>query len=110
MKKALTLVLATGALATLPLSVPIAQAHAATASYSCSIDSYGAVQTADWLKVHRSPSTSSGTVGQVKRGTLFHYCSSSGRSGGGHYWVYGYGYNGSKKLTGWVASEYLAHP
>jgi hypothetical protein len=79
------------------------------ASYSCSIDSYGTV-TADWLKVHTQPSVTSAAVGQIPYGNRFHYCSSSGRSNGGIYWIYGYGYNGSVKLTGWVDAAYVSHP
>ena len=60
--------------------------------------------------MHTQASTSSSSVGQLPRGAIFHFCSSSEHSSGGHFWVYGYGYNGSKKLTGWVAGEYLAWP
>lgn len=83
-----------------------APASAATASYTCTIDKWGTV-TADWLRVHTSYSASSPSVGQIPRGNIFHFCSSSGTWNGGYHWVYGYGYNGSTKLTGWVDSEYL---
>jgi hypothetical protein len=76
-------------------------------AYSCSINSTYKV-IADWLRVHTQPSASSSAVGQLPYGALFHFCASSFRQGGGYNWVYGYGYNGSVKLTGWVDYEYLA--
>ena len=87
------------------MEIAPASAHAA---YSCTIDSWGGV-TADWLRVHVSPGVNTSAVGQVPYGTQFHYCSSSGTSSGGIYWVYGYGYNGSTKVTGWADYDYIAH-
>jgi hypothetical protein len=97
-----------GMLTTAPAAIASPPGHAQP-SYTCSIDSYGKV-LADWLKVHTYASVSAPTVGQVPYGSYFHYCSSSGTNAGGYYWVYGYGYNGSTKLTGWVVFNYLAHP
>jgi hypothetical protein len=80
-------------------------------AYSCTIDSLTHVVTSiDWLRVHTSPGVSTPAVGQIPGGAAFHFCSSSGQNAGGRYWVYGYGYNGSVKLTGWVAGEYLIWP
>jgi hypothetical protein len=80
-------------------------------AYTCTVDSWSQVGV-DWLKVHTQPTVTSTAVGQVPYGSQFHYCSSSGRTAGGYWWVYGYGYNGSTKLTGWVvgSTPYLAHP
>lgn len=79
-------------------------AEAPAQAYSCTIDSWSQVGV-DWLRVHTQPSVTSASVGQVPRGSIYHFCSSSERSSGGHFWVYGYGNNGSVKLTGWVAAE-----
>lgn len=84
------------------------------ASASCPT-SWSTVQNADWLKVHTKPGTTTPVVGQLQDGTRFTYivnssCEVQGANANGLYWEYGYGYNGSTKLTGWVAAEYLAHP
>ena len=99
----------------LPLSTHAAPAHGSglnySIAYSCTIDSLTHVVTSiDWLRVHTSPGVSTPATGQIPGGAAFHFCSSSGQNVGGHYWVYGYGYNGSIKLTGWVAGEYLIWP
>jgi hypothetical protein len=81
------------------------------AAYSCTYDSYTHVlSSVDWLRVHTSPGVSTPAVGQIPGGSGFTFCSSSGRQSGGHYWVYGYGYNGSVRVTGWVAGDYLIWP
>jgi len=80
-------------------------------AYSCTIDSITHVQSdVDWLRVHTSPGVTTPAIGQIPGGARFDFCSSSGTTVGGHYWVYGFGYNGSTKLTGWVAGEYLIWP
>ncbi|MCD0484889.1 SH3 domain-containing protein [Streptacidiphilus sp. ASG 303] len=89
-----------------------APANAVTAAVTCpgSLSNYTHVQSSvDWLKVRTGPSTSYAAVGQLPGGAAFTF-SSSGVQSGGHYWVCGYGYNGSTKLTGWVAGEYLVWP
>jgi hypothetical protein len=64
----------------------------------------------DWLKVHSTYGTSAPTVGQLKSGTQFCITSNSHPVKNGYSWTYGYGYNGSTKLTGWVAAEDLIYP
>lgn len=66
--------------------------------------------TADWLLVHTSAGTSTPAVGQVPHGSVF--CA---RAGGTYIKIvngvsfrYGYGHNGSTKLTGWVDASYLS--
>jgi len=86
------------------------EAEGAAPAYSCSIDSYSHVTGADWLRVHTSPGAGTPAVGQIPGGSGFHFCSRSSTKSGPDYWVYGYGYNGSTKLTGWVDSRYLAGP
>jgi hypothetical protein len=76
-----------------------------SSTLSCSIDTAGRV-TADWLRVHVTPAVSSPVIGQIPRGGIFHYCSTSAEAGA-FYWVYGYGYHGSTRLNGWVSGEYL---
>lgn len=76
---------------------------------------YSHVINADWLRVHTKPGISTSVVGQLPKGALFCYITNSagqiqGANADGYYWEYGYGYNGSTKLTGWVDAEYLAHP
>lgn len=63
----------------------------------------------DWLKVHTRPGTTTPAVGQLKSGAQFCITSNSHPYANGHYWTYGYGYNGSK-LTGWVAGDDLIYP
>jgi len=77
------------------------------AAYSCVVDSYATVSGADWLRVHSSASLTSPVVGQVPYGSRWHYCSSSEHTSGGHTWLYGYGYNGTVKVTGWVVCDYF---
>lgn len=92
------------------LAEPAADAGHAL-KYSCTIDSVTHVQqSTNWLRVHTSPAVGAPAVGQLPGGARFDFCSSSGTTSGGHYWVYGFGYNGSTKLTGWVAGEYLVWP
>ena len=67
------------------------------------------VAHADWLRVHTSHSITSPSVGQIRYGATWTYCNGEALSGGID-WQYGFGYNGSTKLTGWVDSGYLAHP
>jgi hypothetical protein len=108
---ALALVLI-GAIAAPATAAPLrAGAPAPAATTSCSATT--AKVTADWLRVHTNHSVSSPVVGQVPYGSYWHYC--AGTSGAWdsthtYYWIYGYGYNGSTKLTGWVDSEYLLGP
>lgn len=64
------------------------------------------VVSADWLKVHTSPSAKSSAVGQLPRLANFEACSY--KVVGKVVWLHGSGYNGSKKLTGWVDSNYMA--
>jgi hypothetical protein len=71
--------------------------------------SWSTVRSADWLRVHTTHSASSTAIGQLPRGARFNYCNGTVDSGGTE-WQYGYGYNGSTKLTGWVDSGYLDHP
>jgi hypothetical protein len=79
-------------------------------AYSCTFDSTTHVSGADWLLVHTSPSTSAPRVGQLPNGAQVHFCSSSYTNGGGYVWVYGYGYNGATKVTGWMVTKYLTFP
>ncbi|WP_055588756.1 hypothetical protein [Peterkaempfera griseoplana] len=82
-----------------------------TPAYSCSIDSLTHVESSvDFLRVHTSPGVGTPAVGEIPGGSAFHFCSGSFQSSGAYVWVYGYGYNGSVKLTGWVATDYLLFP
>ncbi|AKU16418.1 SH3 domain-containing protein [Luteipulveratus mongoliensis] len=74
---------------------------------SCTINSTSTV-TASALRVRNAPNGST-VVGLLYRGTTVHICS-SGKSAGGHYWMYGYGNNGGTRVTGWMAADYLALP
>ncbi|MGI5226549.1 hypothetical protein [Actinoallomurus sp. CA-142502] len=82
----------------------------AAPAYSCTYDSLTHVNGADWLLVHTSPSTSAPRVGELPYGAQVKFCSSSYTSGSGYVFVYGYGYNGSTKVTGWMVTAYLAFP
>ena len=101
---------AAGLTALVGLSVAgAAPAHASGCTY------YTHVQNADWLRVHTKPGLSTSVVGQLPDGAQFCYITNSagqiqGATADGIYWEYGYGYNGSTKLTGWVDAAYLAHP
>ena len=66
--------------------------------------------TVDWLKVHTKPGTTTPAIGQLKSGAQFCITSNSHPVANGHPWAYGYGYNGSTKLTGWVAADDLIYP
>lgn len=106
--------LAGSAAVALTTLVGVSVLDATPASATCPT-SWSTVQNADWLKVHTKPGTSTPVVGQLKLGTRFTYivnssCGVQGATANGLYWEYGYGYNGTTKLTGWVAAEYLAHP
>ena len=80
-------------------------------AYSCKIDGYQAVKiSSGMLRIHVSPSTSSTVVGELANKVLFHDCSSSERTIGGTTWIYGYGMNGSTKVTGWAVENYLESP
>jgi hypothetical protein len=79
-------------------------------AYSCTFDSVTHVQGADWLRIHVTPSVSSSAVGQIPDKAQFNFCSSSFMNIGTACWVYGYGFNGSKKLTGWADCQYLIFP
>jgi len=80
-------------------------------AYSCTIDSLThVVSNIDFLRVHTAPGVGTPAIGEIPGGSAFHFCSSSYTSAGGLVWVYGYGYNGSVKLTGWVTTEYLLFP
>jgi opacity protein-like surface antigen len=79
-------------------------------AFSCS-SSYGTahVYSADWLKIHTQHSLSSAVVGQIPRGAAFCILRNAVYQDG-HYWQYGYGYNGSTKLTGWAVTDYFIYP
>jgi hypothetical protein len=112
MRKTVTVVALGAALAGAIAVAPPAMARSSAGmqpAYTCSIDSASDV-AADWLRVHTQPSATSPAVGQLPYGARFHYCASSATRSGGYTWVYGYGYNGSTKLTGWVVYGYLANP
>jgi hypothetical protein len=83
---------------------------AVESTFSCTLDSFTHVQGADWLRVHTSPGIGTPGVGQIKGGSGFCFSSGSGTHVDGKYWVYGYGYNGSTQLTGWVDGEFLVWP
>jgi hypothetical protein len=85
-------------------------APAQTAAFSCS-SSLGTahVYSADWLKIHTQHSLSSAVVGQIPRGAAFCILRNAVRQDG-HYWQYGYGYNGSTKVTGWAVTDYFIYP
>ncbi|MEU6402605.1 hypothetical protein [Streptomyces sp. NPDC046985] len=114
MKKSIAVAIATAALSlTAVPAAHAAPAGAASAAVTCpgSLNNSTHVQTSvDWLKVRTGPSTSNTAIGEIPGGAAFYFSSSSGTQSGGHYWVCGYGYNGSTKLTGWVAGEYLVWP
>ncbi|MFJ2717982.1 hypothetical protein ACIQMV_30330 [Streptomyces sp. NPDC091412] len=113
MRKAIAVAFAAAALSL--TTVPAAHAAPAgviSAAVTCPgpLSNYTHVlSSVDWLKVRTGPSTSNTAIGQLPGGAAF-YFSPSGVQSGGHYWVCGYGYNGSTKLTGWVAGEYLLWP
>ncbi|WP_206506665.1 hypothetical protein [Streptomyces chrestomyceticus] len=70
-------------------------------------DSWSTVKNSiDWLKVHTAPRASAPSVGQIPGGSRFHYH----HNAVSHGFVCGYGYNGSTKVTGWVAASYLNWP
>lgn len=101
---------AAAAIGSLAFTTGIATAAPAAPAASCTTNgSWSTVETADWLKVHTTHSATSASVGQIPRGAKWYYCNGEVISGGID-WQYGYGYNGSTKLTGWVDSGYLAHP
>ncbi|MFB9831669.1 hypothetical protein [Actinoallomurus acaciae] len=91
-------------------AAPTPASQVAAPAYSCTYDSITHVSGVDWLLVHTSPSTSAPRVGQLANGAQVHFCSSSFTNGGGYVWVYGYGYNGSTKVTGWMVTNYLVFP
>jgi uncharacterized protein YgiM (DUF1202 family) len=92
--------------------VTAATAEPATlAAAPCAIDSTSTVVHADWLLVHTKPSSTSPSVGQLKGGAAVHFCSSYFVNFSGQWaWTYGYGYNGSTKVTGYMYDRYLAGP
>jgi hypothetical protein len=101
---------AIGSFAFTTVDANAAAVPAAKAAASCTASGgYSTVKSADWLRVHTTHSASSTSIGQLPRGARFTYCNGEVLSGGID-WQYGYGYNGSTKLTGWVDSGYLAHP
>lgn len=111
MNRMLTGFLAAGAFAIAGIgAVPSASATPVAPAYSCSIDTFSHVDVVDWLKVHTSPGLSTPAVGQLPNGAKFSYCSKVLKMADGRAWRYGYGYNGSVKLTGWVDADYLAGP
>jgi hypothetical protein len=86
----------------------IASAAPAAPAASCTANgSWSTVNIA--VKVYASHSTTSKLIGTVARGATWHYCNGEVLIGTTD-WQYGYGYNGSTKLTGWVDSSHLAHP
>jgi hypothetical protein len=94
------------------LAVP-AVASAAPAqplAFSCS-SSLGTahVYSADWLKIHTQHSLASAVVGQIPRGAAFCILRNAVYQDG-HYWQYGYGYNGGTKVTGWAVTDYFIYP
>ncbi|HJP73374.1 MAG TPA: hypothetical protein VJ914_03850 [Pseudonocardiaceae bacterium] len=101
---------AIGSLAVTTGIADAAPAAPAIAAASCTSNgSWSTVESADWLRVHTTHSATSPSIGQIPRGARWYYCNGEVISGGID-WQYGYGYNGSTKLTGWVDSGYLAHP
>lgn len=101
------------AIAAVAVLVPTASASAAQASanstprYTCTYDQSATV-IVDWVRVRTNHSTSAGATGQLPRGAAVRYCAYSLTAEDGIMWVYGYGYNGSTKLTGWMDVYYLS--
>ncbi|TDQ00864.1 hypothetical protein [Labedaea rhizosphaerae] len=114
-RKPAFIVAAVATAAAAALAVP-AVASAATVqpvqplAFSCS-SSLGTahVYSADWLKIHTQHSLSSAVVGQIPRGAAFCILRNAVYQDG-HYWQYGYGYNGSTKVTGWAVTDYFIYP
>ncbi len=110
MNKKLAGLVAVGAFAVTGLAGTTDAGAVTPAAAPCTIDTYGHVQLVDWLKVHTSPGITTPAVGQLKDGATFHHCTSDVKIVGGRGWVYGYGYNGSTKVTGWVDGDYITGP
>lgn len=108
-----SLVVAAGAVlvpAAVATAAPASASSAVVPAYSCTFNSITHVNGADWLIVHSSPSTSAPRVGQLPDGARVDFCTSSFTNSGGYDWVYGYGCNGSTKVTGWMVTNYLLFP
>ncbi|MFC0546183.1 hypothetical protein [Kutzneria chonburiensis] len=102
---------AAAALGAVVVTAPIASASpAAGPAFACG-QSYTHVRSSiDWLRIHTSPGVNTPAVGQIPGGSGFCFNSASGRTVGGIYWVDGYGYNGSTRVSGWADGEYLIWP
>jgi hypothetical protein len=95
-----------------PLSASAAaQPTAVSHAFTCTKPGGEAnVYGVDWLKVHTTPGTTTPAIGQLRDGAQFCVTGTTVPVRNGHPWQYGYGYNGSTKLTGWVAADYLIYP
>jgi hypothetical protein len=98
-----------GATITAPIASASPVANAGPA-FACT-QSYTHVRSSiDWLRIHTSPGVNTPAVGQIPGGSGFCFDSGSGRTVGGIYWVDGYGYNGSTRVSGWADGDYLIWP
>jgi hypothetical protein len=110
-KRIITTVLAAGALA---VGMPAAanadtvQTDTVSPAFTCASGYYAfhVTNSDDFLKVHKSPN-SAAVPGQIPGGNQVCINTFGLTLIGGHYWDHGYGYNGSIKVTGYMADDHI---